>query len=133
MGTECEDHTAPLTPVPGGNCTDEGIVTEETLWVYYVDNGELCSEPCTVRWLVMDVFEAWKDWNGIGEEVLLLDYEPWSEVTEQGEAMSMHVIVSKTLESYYDPMGEALLLESLKQTLSQYFGPHFTEYHFTLE
>ncbi len=132
VGTECEEHAAPVSSAPG-ECKGEEIVTEETVWVYYVENGEVCSELCTVKWLVMDVFAAWKEKNGIGEEVLLLDYEPWSEVTEQGESMSMHVIVSKSLESYYDRMDEDLLLESLKQTLSGYFGPHFTEYHFTLE
>ena len=109
-GKECERYEAPVSSAPG-DCTGEEIVTEETLWVYYVDNGELCSEPCTVKWLVMDVFDAWKERNGIGEEVLLLDYEPWSEIIEQGEVMSMHVIVSKSLETYYEQTDETLLLE----------------------
>lgn len=130
VGMECEEHVNPMENA-SGECDGEGIVSEETIWVYYVDNGELCSEQCTVKWLVMDVFDAWKERNGIGEEVLLLDYEPCSNSIEQTEYM--HVIVSKSLETYYEQTDETLLLESLEQTLSAYFGPHFTEYHFTLE
>ena len=89
------------------------------------------------------MFASWKEKNGIGEDVLLLDFEIQSNATVNiKDGMAEHVLgdyhclyltVSKNLETYYETVDSELLLESLEQTMTGYSGLTYQEYHLILE
>lgn len=119
-----------------------GIATEN-VWIYYVEAGEICKEQRLVKLQPADIFELWKKKNGIGPEVQLLECELRSNATTKqigevvkhtlGDYFALYLTVSKSLESYYEQTDEALLLDSLKQTMTGYSGLTYQEYHLILE
>ena len=127
---------------PGDNAP-ETIITGKDVWIYYVADGEICREQHYVKLQPADVFEVWKEKNGIGAEVQLLDCEIRSNATTEqmgevimhklGDYHSLYLTVSKNLETYYEQTDEQLLLESLEQTMTGYSGMEYQEYHLILE
>ncbi len=132
---------------PGDNQNMPGNVTPalapayKDVLIYYVNGAELA---CESEYLEADpqlVFAAWKEKNGIGEEVLLLDCEIRSNATANikdgmvehvlGDYHRLYLTVSKNLETYYEAVDSELLLESLKQTMWEYSDVQ--EYHLILE
>lgn len=136
--------------MPGSNSTGKGNPGDKTsaiamkdVWIYYVEDGEICREQHYVKVQPADVFEIWKEKNGIGAEVELLDCEIRSNATTEqmgevvmhklGDYHSLYLTVSKNLETYYAQSDEQLLLESLEQTMTGYSGMEYQEYHLILE
>ncbi|MGN0494358.1 MAG: hypothetical protein ACI4F7_11970, partial [Acutalibacteraceae bacterium] len=105
------------------------------------------SEQVFLPYTPKDVFSAWKEKNGIGDEVTLIKTEiednSTTEKSEEngvevykhtmGDYFILNITVSKSLESYYSAYGEALLKESLEKTMTEYNGIEFDEYHLYLE
>lgn len=134
--------------VKPGDKTSEGVseggmVATDNVWIYYVEAGEICREQQLVKLQPADIFELWKEKNGIGDEVQLLDCELRSNATTEqmgdvvkhtlGDYFSLYLTVSKDLEAYYEQKDEVLLLESLEQTMTGYSGLTYQEYHLILE
>ena len=127
---------------PGDTAPELGVATEE-VWIYYVEAGEICREQHLVKLQPADIFELWKEKNGIGAEVQLLDCELRSNATTEemgevvvhtvGDYFALYLTVSKNLEAYYEQTEEGLLLDSLEQTMTGYSGLTYQEYHLILE
>lgn len=124
-----------------GNVTPAMAPAYKDVSIYYVNGAELA---CETEYLEADpqlVFASWKEKNGIGEEVLLLDCEIRSNATANikdgmvehvlGDYHRLYLTVSKNLETYYEAVDSELLLESLKQTMWEYSDVQ--EYHLILE
>ena len=160
--TESETYAVPDTPPQnttptGGSTANTSSSTSSTalttailndnVTVYYVSENGIKSEvmflPCTPK----DVFSAWKEKNGIGDEVKLIKTEikdnSTTEKSEEngvevykhtmGDYFILNITVSKSLKSYYFAYGEALLKESLEKTMTGYNGIEFDEYYLYLE
>lgn len=127
---------------PGDMAPELSVATEE-IWIYYVEAGEICREQQLVKLQPADIFELWKEKNGIGAEVQLLDCELRSNATTEemgevvvhtvGDYFALYLTVSKNLEAYYEQTDEGLLLDSLEQTMTGYSGLTYQEYHLILE
>ncbi|MBQ8548029.1 MAG: hypothetical protein IJ427_05965 [Lachnospiraceae bacterium] len=126
----------------GDMAPEIGIATDN-VWIYYVEAGEICREQHFVTLQAADVFAVWKEKNGIGDEVQLLDCEIRSNATTEqmgevvkhtvGDYHALYLTVSKNLETYYEQRAEVPLLESLEQTMTGYSGRAYQEYHLILE
>lgn len=126
----------------GDMAPEMGIATDN-VWIYYVEAGEICREQQLVKLQPADIFAFWKEKNGIGDEVQLLDCELRSNATTEqmgevvkhtlGDYFSLYLTVSKNLEAYYEQKDEDLLLETLEQTMTGYSGRTYQEYHLILE
>lgn len=127
---------------PGDMAPELSVATEE-IWIYYVEAGEICREQQLVKLQPADIFELWKEKNGIGAEVQLLDCELRSNATTEemgevvvhtvGDYFALYLTVSKNLEAYYEQTEEGLLLDSLEQTMTGYSGLTYQEYYLILE
>lgn len=126
-----------------GNVTPALAPAYKDVSIYYVNGAELA---CETEYLEADpqlVFVSWKEKNGIGEEVLLLDFEIQSNATVNikdgmaehvpGDYHRLYLTVSKNLKTYYEAVDSELLLESLEQTMTGYSGLTYQEYHLILE
>ena len=105
------------------------VVVQTTVW--YVSGNDIVSAAVAAEPDSKNIFAAWKDKNGIGHEVELVEVKITdNSKTEQfgdGEnAIVKHtaatewymtVTVSSALESYFDSMGKELLYESLEKTM----------------
>ncbi len=152
-GDECVGTVPESTRAPGaseqtekGNSGDkapETSIAMENVWIYYVGNGEICKEQHYVKLQPADIFELWKEKNGIGAEVQLLDCELRSNATTEqmgevvmhtvGDYFALYLTVSNNLDAYYGQTDEGLLLDSLEQTMTGYSGLTYQEYHLILE
>lgn len=103
----------------------EGPEDGNHVWIYYVDGNAISREQATLPKTSQAVFASWKEKNGIGEEVVLLD------VTESPEedGAALYITVSANIETYYETIDAELLLESLKQTMTGYSELVYDEYH----
>lgn len=124
--------------LPGDEPTHdvEIVPAYDDIWIYYAQDGQMAraEEYCTLQ--PSSVFALWKEKNGIGDEVELIEcridgdsatatVEDNGEDTvshEVGNHFILNVTVSKNIEAYYQPIGRELLLESLKQTMTGYSG-----------
>lgn len=82
----------------------------KNIWIYYVEDGEVCKDQESILAQITAVFSAWKEKNGIGDEVELIQYSP----------LTTSITVSANLQAYYGTTDGALLLDSLKQTMAGY-------------
>jgi len=123
--------------------TKELMIATDYVWIYYIEDEEICKEQHYVKLQPTDVFAVWKEKNGIGAEVQLLDCEILSNATTEelgdvvvhtvGDYFALYLTVSKNLEEYYEVMNEVLLLDSLEQTMTGYSGMEYQEYHLILK
>lgn len=131
---------------PRENLTEVAPLIDD-VQIYYVSDGEVLSKTRTMRYDPEIIFAAWREENGIGEEVRLIAHEIEDNGTttkkevagvslvkcHSGDYFIYNLTVSKNLEDYYDRIDSELLLESLKQTMLGYLSMEFDEYHLTLE
>ena len=98
--------------------------------VYYVDDESLLSFNYEIYGGYDEMFFAWKNQNGIGQDVLLKDITLRSSVHENsdvsftGDLYSENILsvtLSSSFSSYLEE-NEALLLEALKKTVASYLG-----------
>ena len=125
-----------------------GIAIEEGyISIYYVEGNQIKSEEQYMLFRGEDVFEAWKQKNGLGEEVKLLD----SSIEDNGEESTYefqgqsivsykvgdyfiyNMAISNKIESYYDIIDQELLLTSLEQTIRGYSLIDYDEFHIIIE
>ncbi|MBQ8683941.1 MAG: hypothetical protein IJ518_05440 [Clostridia bacterium] len=110
--------------------------------IYYVDGDTV---RYAVRYLPQtaeEIFTAWREKNDIGGEVVLLDavIEDNGTTVDNGETVEhtvgdyfiLRLTVSENLKEYFEALDEALLLDSLKHTMTGYSGIDFDEYHLQL-
>ena len=131
---------APPESIAPGTIKNEDVrpgdlAPEADAWIYYAEAGEIHREQHFVVLQPADVFELWKEKNGIGAEVQLLDCELRSKATTEGtgDYIALYLTVSKNLENYYGQTDEGLLLDSLEQTMTGYLELTYQEYHLVLE
>ncbi len=113
--------------------------------VWYIEDGSLSSEIIHMDAMPEYYFQAWKEHNGIGEDVRFISvkvedngYNSYSDdgmtVTRVGGDYHIYYLtVSKELEAYYDTIDKALLLESLQKTMTGGSHLEYDEYHLILE
>lgn len=126
---------------------DEIALAYDDILIWYVEGDHLANTgiylPCTAE----DVFRAWKEKNNIGDDVLFIEVriddngtskeysfegESYIEYT-LGDHFVFNITISKNIENYYDTIDPELLLESLKQTMTDYTRLTLDEYHLFLE
>lgn len=98
-------------------------------FVYYVDGETLSSFTYEIHGGYEEMFFAWKNQNGIGEEVLLkklelnvfsTDDSSSDDHLQSGEFL--RITVSSSFEAYLKEDTRELLLEALKKTVASYTG-----------
>lgn len=114
--------------------------TEQSVAIYVVKNGRTVAENAIAN-TSDEAFNAWKTNNGIGEEVKLLSDEieiPYdvdeaeetkeemqqaavSESLEEGEDILV-IHISKEIKNYYEETEKEILLKSLQQTMTEFYG-----------
>ncbi len=125
-----------------GFAIEEGYVS-----IYYVEGNQIKSEEQYMLFRGEDVFEAWKQKNGLGEEVKLLD----SSIEDNGEESTYefqgqsivsykvgdyfiyNMVISAEIENYYDIIDQELLLTSLEQTFRGYGIIDYDEFNIVVE
>ena len=101
--------------LPKGHLSDSSNQAQDeeiykNIWIYYVEDGEVCKDQESILAQITAVFSAWKEKNGIGDEVELIQYSP----------LTTSITVSANLQAYYGTTDGARLLDSLKQTMAGY-------------
>ena len=130
------------------NVQDEEIAVEyKNVWIYYVEDGQICKAKEYTAMQASSIFALWKEKNGIGDEVELIKFriESNSSTTtseydgegivkhEVGDYRVLKITVSANLEAYYETIDSELLLESLKQTMTGYSNLEYDEYNLYFE
>lgn len=121
-----------------GSDGQEMIIADKSVWIYYIDGGNIKHErvklPCTAE----NIFITWKHLNNIGSEVELLEYEIVSNDSEStsefedegvanykpGDYFVLNITISDNLNSYDN---QVKLIESLKKTMTDYSNIDFDE------
>lgn len=106
---------------------DKGTEESGFVTVYIVDGTELRSENKETTMSKEFVFEAWKNANGIGEEVRLLSCE----LADNSSVLNL--VVSRELEKYYENKEQELLIDSLVRTMAAFTGIKPEDCRLTLE
>ena len=121
--------------------SEDALATEQgDVNIYYVKDGKIQS---TVEFLEMSpekVFDMWKSYNDIGDEIRLISVKIDSNGTETadsdvaqytaGDKFIMTVTVSAELESQLTD--DPLLEQSLEKTMTSYGDPNLKYDEFTL-
>ncbi|MGN1111405.1 MAG: hypothetical protein ACI4QY_07100 [Oscillospiraceae bacterium] len=135
------DSTAPETT----DMLETAVGFGEVL-IYYVDGDKLGSTTQCLDLEPMGIFWAWREMNGIGDEVefvkcLIEDNGVTTESEINGVGVVMHQVgdyfifnltISKKIENYYDTTDRELLLDSLEQTMTGYLDIEFDEFNLIL-
>ena len=98
--------------------------------VYYVDGENLSHFTYEIHGGHQEMFFAWKNQNGISEDVLLKDIDLQVKIQEDcgnptdSPVMEyiLRVEISSSFADYMEKDNAALLLESLKKTVASYTG-----------
>ncbi len=127
----------------GGAGKVEETLDIDNVWIYYVHDNEIIGEQQELKMSAECVFNAWKEKNGIGEDVefISVNIESNGKTSENngmvehqvGDYFVYNITISKSIENYYDIINKELLLESLKQTMTGYLYMECDEYHLILE
>lgn len=132
---------------PEGAGGQDMAVESENVWIYYVDGDEINRTRRHLPLSPEQIFYAWREQNGIGDEVefIKVKIDSNSKTTEsefEGEGVVKHevgdyfiynITISKRIEEYYHLIDSELLLESLKQTMTGYSELEYDEYNLILE
>ena len=130
-----------------GNAGEEMAVGWDYVRIYYVDGDEIKQQKEWLRLSAEDIFNVWKEKNGLGDDVelirVIIDSNSKTAVSEfDGEGVVNHEVgnyhiynltITKSIENYYDTIDRELMLESLKRTMTGYSGIEYDEYHLILE
>lgn len=138
------------TPFPNTSNESKDLSSEQDVALeqkdvniyYYKSNEMLCTAeylPCEPK----EIFNSWKSYNGIGDEVQLIDVKIANNGTESvdsstagysvGDTFILNVTITENIKDYYAIIPEEELLESLKLTLIGYHYIEFDEYNLILE
>lgn len=126
---------------------EETSVLEDDVWIYYVDGDVVTSEKEFLPYVPNEIFAAWREKNGIGDEVKLIACRIDSNATtstfefegkeyvrhEMGDYFILNLTVSVNMENYYEKIDSELLLQTLEQTMTGYSDIEFDEYHLIFE
>lgn len=136
--TEKDEGEAILEDSSAELAIEEGMVT-----IYYLDGDTILSEEQHLPYRGSDVFEAWKEKNGLGLEVELLDiniedngeestYEFQGETVvsyKVGDYFVFNIMISDEIVPYFETMDRELLLQSLEQTMKSYGIIEYDEFN----
>ncbi len=149
----------PGTAEPNGETapTDQGTIFEtapvyDNAKIFYVADGKISSKNQPMELSAENAFIAWREANGIGDEVEFVKCEikDNSFDTEKviggvavvehtvGDYFILNLTISKKIENYYDRVDSELLLDSLEQTMRHFKEDCFNvdleydEYHLIL-
>lgn len=136
--TEEDEDEAILEDSSAELAIEEGMVT-----IYYLDGDTILSEEQHLPYRGSDVFEAWKEKNGLGLEVELLDiniedngeestYEFQGETVvsyKVGDYFVFNIMISDEIVPYFETMDRELLLQSLEQTMKSYGIIEYDEFN----
>ena len=86
--------------------------------VYYAEGETLSSFSYEVCGGYSEMFSAWKNQNGIGSEVLLMDCA----LEASDSQYIFRITLSSAFSDYLEKDSNRLLLESLKKTVASYTG-----------
>lgn len=121
----------------------EIAMEQDDVWIYYVDGDEINREMQYLPMDPEDIFNAWKEKNGIGDDVefIRVKIDSNGKTTEKngvvehqiGNYFVCNLTISKSIENYYDTIDKELLLDSLKQTMTGYSNIEYDEYNLILE
>ena len=126
------------------NDSDTAIDLEyDDISIYYVKDSEIKSEteylPCSPK----DIFEVWKDKNGIGDEVKLINVKIENNGTEKvdsliasytpGDSFIYNITVTASLKDYFDTLPREELEKSLELTLTSYGDMGYDEFNIIYE
>ncbi len=110
--------------------------------VYYVQDGKIAAKKHYLQLSAEGVFTVWREENGIGDEVELIDVniqdngkatvDESTAQYEAGDRFVLNLTVSNEIEAYYDKTDSELLLDSLEQTMCGYQNIDFDEYNLIL-
>ncbi len=128
------------------NADHELTLVYDDAKIFYVADGKISSKTQSMYLSAENAFIAWREANGIGDEVEFVkceikDNSTDRTVTIDGETFTEHIMgdyfilnvtISKRIEDYYDHIDSELLLDSLKQTMTGYLDIDFDEYHLIL-
>ena len=112
-------------------------VLYEDINIYYLKDGEKTSETRYLRCSPEEIFNAWKELNGIGEEVKFISSRLTSNGTEKitedtatytvGDRFTYTLTISENIKNYYTSPYDGLL-DSLEKTMREYAGYPELEY-----
>lgn len=129
--------------IPNDNQGGEMAVEEDNIWIYYVDGDEIGRERQYLPMSPENIFNAWKEKNGIGAEVefIRVNIDSNGKTSEKngivehqiGDYFVYNLTISKGIENYYNTIDKDLLLNSLKQTMTGYSNIEYDEYNLILE
>lgn len=130
---------------------EDGVVFETALVhgdvdIYYVDGYKTARITKDLHYSPKEIFAAWREANGIGDEVEFIKCEikdnsttveketSYGSVMEHtvGDYFILNVTISKNIENYYDRIDSKTLLDTLRLTMTGYSDIEFDEYHLIL-
>lgn len=134
------------------NTDNELTLVYDNAKIFYVADGKICSKTQSMELSAENAFIAWREANGIGDEVEFVKCEIKDNSTDRtvtmgGETFIEHTVgdyfilnltISKSIENYYDRIDSELLLDSLEQTMRHFKEDCFNvdleydEYHLIL-
>ncbi len=140
--TETSDDRAALEESETELAIEEGYIS-----IYYVEGDQIKSEEQYMLFRGADVFEAWKQKNGLGHEVELIssriedngeestyEFQGQSVVSYKvGDYFIYNIVISKEIESYFDRIDREILLSSLEQTIRGYGSIEYDEFNIIIE
>ncbi len=125
-----------------GLAIEEGYIS-----IYYVEGDQIKSEEQYMLFRGEDVFEAWKQKNGLGDEVKRIrsyteDNGEESTYEFQGQTIVSYkvgdyfvynIVISAEIENYFDTIDRELLLSSWEQTIRGYSMIDYDEFNIIVE
>lgn len=99
--------------------------------IFYVANNITHNKTQSMYYKPEEVFAAWREANGIGDEVEFVKCEiKYNGKTPSGAAppnheadhFTLNLTISKNIEDYYDRIDSELLLDSIKDTMIEFFA-----------
>lgn len=127
--------------------SEETALENDNVLIYCVAGDEILSEQVLLPLSPKNIFDAWKEKNGIGDDVefISVSIDDNSTTTSEeinGQAIITHTMgdyfiynltISKEIENYYSQKNSELLLRSLEDTMKNYSSMEYDEYHLILE
>lgn len=120
--------------------SDEDTALEcDNINIYYIKNNETL---CVTEYMPMKpkyVFLFWKYYNGIGDNVELINVKIENNGTENDDSLAanyiagdkyiMNVTVTANLRDYFEILPEEELINTLKRSLTEYSGDDIAEFN----
>ena len=143
----CRPKDAPVYEELSMDSTTALAIEEGYVAIYYVDGDQIQSEEQYLFFRGDDIFEAWKQKNGIGDEVKKIrslsenngeestyEFQGQTIVSyTMGDYHTYTLVVSSELEAYFATLDRELLLQSLEQTMTGYLSFEYDEIHIHIE